>query len=63
MYEKYETSYFCKLWRSIEACNLIALDFNGDFVLYVHPNWKPKTLMAVQTLHVFGAEAETSVET
>lgn len=36
MYEKYETSYFCKLWRSVEACNLIALDFNGDFVLYVH---------------------------
>ncbi|KAL8434036.1 hypothetical protein Efla_001508 [Eimeria flavescens] len=33
MYEKYKTSYFSKLWRSVEACNLIALDFNGDFVL------------------------------
>ncbi|KAL8437388.1 hypothetical protein ACSSS7_000983 [Eimeria intestinalis] len=33
MYERYATNFFCKLWRSVEACNLIALDFNGDFVL------------------------------
>ncbi|CDI78674.1 hypothetical protein, conserved [Eimeria praecox] len=33
MYERYETQYFCRLWRSVEAANLTALDFNGDFVL------------------------------
>lgn len=34
MYERYEAQYFCRLWRSVEAANLTALDFNGDFVLY-----------------------------
>ncbi|XP_026189616.1 uncharacterized protein LOC34623397 [Cyclospora cayetanensis] len=33
MYERYEASYFSKLWRSMEASNFIALDFNGDFLL------------------------------
>lgn len=60
MYERYETTYFCKLWRSVEASNLIALDFNGDFVLYVHRSRIPACCCCCMS-HLSGAQCSSFV--
>lgn len=60
MYERYETTYFCKLWRSVEASNLIALDFNGDFVLYVHRSRVPACCCCCMS-HLSGAVCSSFV--